>query len=797
MDFSATFVLPADVVLTPVGDLTAEMRRQFSSAEGDFALTRPGLRTQSKIVTGEVAALLREFAEPRTIADAVIGYSRSTGSDPEETLDQAFGFLVRMIEAHFLVSPGTEQALAITASLSPGDVVGGQRLRHTVQVLEDVEVYQATRGDRTVALKILRAGGGAGSRRALEREELLLRHLDDTVTPELVECGVHDGRKYLATEWCDGVPATTAAAELRREPSGSRAVLGLCVSIVRAYAHLHAQGVIHADVHPRNVLVDGTGRVRIIDYGLAITSGDVIPGIGDVPRGGVSFYLDPEFAAARLAGLPAPASTQASDQYSIAAMLYFLLTGFHYAEFSAEKQEMRRQIAEDPPRPFAPRADAWPEAEAVLARALSKQPVRRFVSLTEFADRLEAAASPAIANPADSRTGSADAWAEPAQALVDSIVRSLSRDGRLYRDGVPTAPTVSVNYGASGLAYALYRLSCLREDPSLLSLADSWATRALRAMGEPAAFRNEQLDVVPRVVGEIALYHTRSGVHAVRALISHAMGDLTSTTTAVQDYIAAAGKPCTNIDLTLGTASTLVGSSLLLDAVAGMPAFDSGPLADFGGGVLARMWQELDEHAPIGQPGRLPHLGIAHGWAGLLYATLMWCGTTGTALPPGTARRLRELALHAEPKGRGLRWKIRTDPAGRRAPNYTSGWCNGSAGQVFLWTEAARQLGDPEYLHLAERAGWNSWEEQHVMDSLCCGLAGVAYGLLCLYRETGNRSWLLKAQETARRALEESALSQFPHSLYKGTAGVALLAAELDHPHTAAMPMFEREYRVR
>ena len=797
MDLTATFVLPPDVVLSPVTDLSSEQRRQFSSADGDYALTRPGLRTQSKIVTAEVAALLREFGRPSTIAAAVIRYSNSIGSDPEETLEQAFPFLVRMIDSHILVAPGSGHAVSIAASLRSGEFVGGYQITHSVQVLEDTEVYQALADGRTVAVKILRAGSGAAAKEALDREEFLLRLLDGTVSPKLAGVGEHEDRKYLITEWYEGVAATAAAAELRRDPSGSGDLLRLCVSVARAYAHLHAQGVIHSDVHPRNVLVDGAGRVRVIDYGLAVTCNDVLAGVRKAPRGGVGYYLDPEFAAARLAHDAAAAATPASEQYSVAAMLYFLFTGFHYIEFSAEKDEMRRQIVAEPPRPFAPRTDPWPEVEAVLARALSKQPSQRFASLLDLAGRLDAVGPPPVAEQTSGklRSDSATTWRRSADALVDSTVRSLSRGGHLFGTGITAAPTASVNFGASGTAYALYRLSCLRGDASLLSLADIWAARAFQAMADRAAFRNDELEIVPSVVGEVSLYHTSSGVHAVQALISHAMGDLASTDAAVHNYIVASSKPCEKLDLTLGRASTLIGCSLLLDAVSRMSALDLQPLVELGNGVMSRLWEDLDSLDSAGQPGKIVHLGIAHGWAGVLYATLTWCGSAGTALPQGTSERLRELANCAEPQGRGLRWRIRTDAARSRQPMYTSGWCNGSAGYVFLWTEAFRHLQDPKYLILAERAAWNSWEEPYVADSLCCGLAGVAYGLLALYRTSGNRRWWLNAQELGRRALKETGLSPFPDSLYKGTLGVALLVADLDRPHAAAMPMFEREYR--
>jgi hypothetical protein len=99
------------------------------------------------------------------------------------------------------------------------------------------------------------------------------------------------------------------------------------------------------------------------------------------------------------------------------------------------------------------------------------------------------------------------------------------------------------------------------------------------------------------------------------------------------------------------------------------------------------------------------NLGIAHGWAGLLYATLCWCAATGEPLPSALADRLDQLGECAEPVNRCLHWKWdlasgHHNPASQSMP----GWCNGSAGYVFLWTEAHEAIGEKQYLELAEGA---------------------------------------------------------------------------------------------
>jgi serine/threonine-protein kinase len=132
-----------------------------------------------------------------------------------------------------------------------------------------------------------------------------------------------------------------------------------------------------------------------------------------------------------------------------------------------------------------------------------------------------------------------------------------------------------------------------------------------------------------------------------------------------------------------------------------------------------------------------------------------------------------------------------------------SGWCNGTAGYVFLWTLAHKLLGDPNYLMWAERAAWNVWEAASPIGNLCCGMAGQAYALMNFYRHTGENGWLSRARDLARSAVaareESSSPSAYeelllrPESLYKGELGIAVLAADLDGPEQASMPLFELE----
>lgn len=784
MPITDPLVLPEDVVLVPVAELPEDVRRRLDCDEGDFALTRPRLRVPSRIVDPDSARLLAEFRSPTTVAEAVIRYSRETGSDPEATLTEAYPLLDRLFGAGFLVAEGEAGATGIEPSLAPGEEIAGFRVLECIQVLDDTELHQVRREDgRTAALKLERMAGAAAG--GLEREAAVLVHLDGAVSPRLLAEGETAGRRYLATEWIPGIEATVAASELRQ--AGARAgLLALAVAVARAYALLHERGVVHGDVHPRNVLVTAAGQAVLLDFGYALL-GNGRDEPDDPGRGGVAFFFEPEYALALREGRPAPAVSPAGEQHAVAALLYLLLTGTHYRDFSLGREEMLRQIAREPPLPFAERGvEPWPEVEAILARALAKAPGERFPSVAALAEALASIPPPRDAKPRPSGFSRVE-------TLLERVIGQAGLEGTLLAETLPP-PRASVKGGAAGIACALYRVALAREDAGLLSLADMWVERAAREEGDEAYFKREGDGggggILPEVVGPVSLYHSPTGTRTVQALLAHAQGNPGAQRQAVTEFLAVARQPCSNPDLALGRSGVLLASALLLDTFAGDPPFG---LRELGEERLAGIWEEIDTLPPIPDCAERPNLGMAHGWAGSLYATLQWSRAAARPLPAHAEERLRELGGCARPRGRGLCWPW----YGENGEDHgvMSGWCNGSAGFVFLWTLAGRQLGDPDFRALAEGAAWNAWEDPGGSANLCCGLAGRAYALLNLCKHGGGEEWLARARDLAERAALafEQGGRETPHGLFWGEAGVAALAADLERPGGAAFPCFEEE----
>jgi serine/threonine-protein kinase len=250
----------------------------------------------------------------------------------------------------------------------------------------------------------------------------------------------------------------------------------------------------------------------------------------------------------------------------------------------------------------------------------------------------------------------------------------------------------------------------------------------------------------------------------------------------------------TDLEMSMGESSVLLGLAALHDALAPLKDGDLVTTVRAQGDVLRdRIWQALGPALDTSASGALRFLGLAHGWAGVFYATLRWSAATGAAPPEPLREHLSLLGKLAVNDGAGLGWPIsrQTD-----APAWP-GWCHGSAGYALLWSLAASQFGDERFIELAEAAAEHSWAHRGGLSAtLCCGLAGQGLAMLVLARQVDATRWRKRAHSLALAAMSSPLVARLSaseptpsahveqeplHSLFKGAVGPALLAAELEH----------------
>ena len=239
------------------------------------------------------------------------------------------------------------------------------------------EVYRADdlKLGQTVALKFL-PRSLARTEQALDRftrEVSLARQVSHPNVCRVFDIGEADGRTFLTMEYVDGEDLASLLRRIGRLPAdkGLEIARQLCAGLAAAHEH----GVVHRDLKPANVMLDGRGRMRITDFGLAGFSGE------DGGRSGTPAYMAPE----QLSGGEV---TPKSDIYSLGLMLYEIFTGKRAFEATTYADMMRRREQSAPTHPSHIVKDIDPLVERVILRCLEKDPAKRPASALQLAAAL-------------------------------------------------------------------------------------------------------------------------------------------------------------------------------------------------------------------------------------------------------------------------------------------------------------------------------------------------------------------------------------------------------------------------
>jgi serine/threonine-protein kinase len=190
-----------------------------------------------------------------------------------------------------------------------------------------------------------------------------------------------DGTPYIAMELVDGKTLKELVTE--RGPLPPEIAVGLTEQILRALGYAHRRGIVHRDVKPQNVIIDRDGQAKVADFGIA-RAGNTSEMTQTGAIVGTMQYLSPEQAEGH------PVDRRA-DLYSVGIVLYELLTGRVPFDGEAPIAIAIKQINELPVPPGQLRPGIPPALEAVVLRALEKDPAQRYQSAEEFIAALEAA----------------------------------------------------------------------------------------------------------------------------------------------------------------------------------------------------------------------------------------------------------------------------------------------------------------------------------------------------------------------------------------------------------------------
>ncbi|MDB5007777.1 MAG: hypothetical protein JWP45_2170 [Mucilaginibacter sp.] len=790
-------VLNKNIEMICIKDFHEQTASRLGGDKNDHIISVPNSRISSKRISNDAIEFIRNFSRPCLLLDAVVAYAQISDLEPNDILTQVFPMVSSLINAGMIVYPESASNRENVPRYLNGESIKGFEIIKCTQFLADKEVYLAK--DHTGRKAVLKYYPAAGSLKEMIAHEIdvlnKLKADNCPYIPVFLNVDIERPDPIFILEWIEGKTLFEVLndGELKLENR-----ITIIQKLILAYQSIHNSGILHVDVHPNNVIVNERYDVHLIDFECAIDSKIRKNTIIRERVGAVSYY-EPESAKAFLGENLTSVINEATEQYTIAVLIYLIITGNMYLALSLEKETALRQIAFDQPRPFCDFQLEWQELEQILERALSKLPGNRHDSLDNFYLNITNCLNRRnivrynYGNPSGNILSSADT--SEFDQRISKFISSYGLSSQAINKDLILGPTSSLFHGAAGIAYTFLRLSSIFKSPELLATADIWILKAKNQQHDINAFINPELGMSPFLVGSCSLFHSAAGLHVVDAMVQYARGDIGEHLKAIDRFITL----CKNyphpdherfaIDTAQGPASLLTGISLLLPfstVVEGFPLPEMHQLIQYYSMHLIRRLEQdlLSKKSPFVKA----YLGFAHGYTGVLYSILHVNHIAGIEIQKSLEACLTALTSLSQKRSNGLAWPIHS--SSEDLP--WTGWCHGSAGYILLWLLASTIYKNDNYISIAKDAGEYLWLTHGKSgNSLCCGLAGESLSLFALGKATHDQKWHDRGLHLAKKAVNSKNNFEIPHSLFKGETGISLLAAEALHPGSSVWPIFQ------
>jgi len=335
--------------------------------------------------------------------------------------------------------------------LAVGQVIGTYGIVRKVGSGGMGEIYEVSHGRLAgrYAMKVLRPEIGANSE-ALKRFQREARVTSALQHPNIVQVidfsTIEGGHPYLVMEYLDGPELAQVLRDAKSLPLPK--VVTYLKQIASGLMAAHEHDVVHRDLKPQNIFVlkvagSDQDLIKIVDFGISKISAVTATITSASTVIGTAQYMSPEQARGRIDTIDAK-----SDQFSLALIVYEMLTGQHAFQGDSVSSLVYQIVHEEPEALDNPDGPVPPAVAAVLKRALSKDKDRRFPSVKAFADALEGAATaPAEASAITIATQ---------KSVLDAGVRTEVTSRRRLRIGVGVAVLTIAGVGGFVL---------LRRDP--------------------------------------------------------------------------------------------------------------------------------------------------------------------------------------------------------------------------------------------------------------------------------------------------------------------------------------------
>src|SRR5436305_3121771 len=285
------------------------------------------------------------------------------------------------------------------------DAVIGSFIDHRYKVVSrlgsggmaDVYLAEDEQLGRKIALKLLhrRFAEDPDFVERFRREAQAAAGLQHPNVVGVYDRGGYDGTYYIAMEY---VPGRTLKQLIRDEaPLDPVRAIDITMQVLKAARFAHRHGVIHRDLKPQNVIVGESDQAKVTDFGIARAGASDMTETGSIL--GTAQYLSPEQAQGH-------AVSASSDLYSIAVMLYEMLTGRVPFEGEQAVTIAIKHVSEAPTAPTTVNPSLPVDLEQVVMWALNKNPADRPADADQFIGALEHATAVIVSGEAGQRTAS-------------------------------------------------------------------------------------------------------------------------------------------------------------------------------------------------------------------------------------------------------------------------------------------------------------------------------------------------------------------------------------------------------
>ena len=373
--------------------------------------------------------------------------------------------------------------------LKAGTVFAGYRIEEVVGRGGMGVVYRAThlKLEAVRALKVVAPdlANDPDFQARFAREARVAASIDHPSVIPIYDAGEEEGTSYIAMRFVEGKDLQKLLRE--RGPVSPEEFSRIIGSVAGALDAAHAHGLVHRDVKPANVLVeDGPeGRIYLTDFGLtkALTSNSGYTGTGMMV--GTPDYMAPE-------QWESAALDARTDIYSLGCLAYQLTSGQGPFPASGTPQKLKAHLFDDPP-PLSRSGQSWitPELDAVVTRAMAKDPEERFSSAGEFARAVDTALDIEGTDAASTLRMRSERGLTPLPAIRRAIQRNNERTRASNAPRQPANPWRSRLIGAGIVAAAFaggFLLFGGKEDPpGFVDSADAVCRSATIALAENQA----------------------------------------------------------------------------------------------------------------------------------------------------------------------------------------------------------------------------------------------------------------------------------------------------------------------